>query len=54
MAKIFDGIDRGVIINSSFHISKMIFMTLPAGYTLNAYVCEIKEGNDDRWIFGSQ
>ena len=42
MAKFFDGIDRGVIIDSSFHISKLIFMTLPAGYALNAYVCEIK------------
>ena len=44
MAKFFDGIDRGVIIDSSFHISKLIFMILPAGYTLNAYVCEIKKG----------
>jgi hypothetical protein len=54
MAKFFDGIDRGVIIDSSFHISKLIFMTLPAGYALNAYVCKIKKGNDHRWIFGSQ
>ena len=54
MATFIDRIDRGVIIASSFHISKLIFMTLPAGYALNAYVCAIKKGNDDRWIFGSQ
>jgi hypothetical protein len=55
MATFIDRIDRGVIIASSFHISKLIFMTLPACYALNAYVCEIiKKGNDDRWIFGSQ
>src|SRR5258708_35940242 len=51
MAKFFDGIDRGVILDSAFHISKLIFMTLPAGYALNTYVCEIKEGNDDRMNF---
>lgn len=54
MATFFDGIERGVILDSSFHISKLIFMTLPAGYVLNASVCGIKEGNDDKWIFGSQ
>src|SRR5260221_7817668 len=51
MAKFFDGIDRGVILDSAFHIAKLIFMTLPAGYALNTYVCEIKEGNDDRMNF---
>src|SRR5260370_26631428 len=51
MVKFFDGIDRGVILDSAFHISKLIFMTLPAGYALNTYVCEIKEGNDDRMNF---
>ena len=54
MAKFFDGIDRGVIMASSFHISKMIFMAFPAGYALNTHVCKNKEGNDDRWISGSQ
>lgn len=54
MANFFDGIDRGVILDAASHIAKLIFMTLPAGYALNAYVCEIKEGNDDRWFFGSQ
>src|SRR5260221_10768518 len=42
------GIDRGVIMASSFHISKMIFMAFPAGYALNTHVCKNKEGNDDR------
>src|SRR5258708_17152416 len=51
MGKFFDGIDRGVILDSAFHIAKLIFMTLPAGYALNTYVCEIKEGNDDRMNF---
>ena len=42
------------ILDRLFHISKMIFIAFPACHALNAPVCKNKEGNDDRWISGSQ
>ena len=54
MATFFDGRTGGVIMASSFHTAQMIFIAFPAGSALNAHVCKNKEGNDDRWISGSQ
>jgi hypothetical protein len=44
VATFFDGIDRGVIMASSFHLSKMIFMAFPNGYALKAHISKIKKG----------